>query len=143
MQCQLSVSAFSNKPILRPIYSIQFVVHDRHSEVLMPYFVLIHRWRNLKHDICTRIFSITYARVRIVCDKLYRVDRLLPDHIKTTNQNQAASETESQTTTTLRHLFHEFFVNNGVYEEEYSFLSFISGTLRCVLPCRSFRSVRF
>ncbi len=33
------------------------------------HFLLIRSWRNLKHDICTRVYSITYARVRIVYDK--------------------------------------------------------------------------
>ena len=31
----------------------------------------------LKPDICTRVYSITCARVRIVYDKSYRVDRPL------------------------------------------------------------------
>ncbi len=43
----------------------------------MAHFLLIRGWRNLKHDICTRVYSITYARVRIVYDKSYRVDRPL------------------------------------------------------------------
>ncbi len=43
----------------------------------MSHFLLIRGWANLKHDICTRVYSITYARVRIVCDKSYRVDRPL------------------------------------------------------------------
>ena len=37
-------------------------------------FLLIRRCRILKHDIYTRVYSITYARVRIVYDKSYRVD---------------------------------------------------------------------
>ena len=47
----------------------------------MPNFWRIRRWRNLKLDICTRVYSIsesytiTYGRVRIVYDKSYRVDR--------------------------------------------------------------------
>jgi hypothetical protein len=28
--------------------------------------LLIRWWRNLKCDVCTRVYSITYARVRIV-----------------------------------------------------------------------------
>ncbi len=40
----------------------------------MPHFLFIRRWRILKHDICTRVYSITYARVRIVYGKSYRVD---------------------------------------------------------------------
>ncbi len=43
----------------------------------MPHFLLIRGWRDLKHDICTRVYSIMhiYARVRIVYDKSYRADR--------------------------------------------------------------------
>ena len=48
----------------------------------MPHFLLIRRWRNLKPNICTRVYSITYARVRIVHDKSYRVDRPLDTIIK-------------------------------------------------------------
>ncbi len=43
----------------------------------MPNFLLIRRWRNLKPDICMCIYLITYARVRIVHDKSYCVERPL------------------------------------------------------------------
>ncbi len=60
-----------------PIYTIRFVVYDCHSDVwqrvVMPHFLLILHWRNLKRNICsTRVYSITYARVRIV----YKTNRI-------------------------------------------------------------------
>ena len=53
----------------------------------MPQFLFIRRWRNLKLDISTCVYSITYARVRIVYDKLYRVEIGLYENNQIPEQN--------------------------------------------------------
>jgi hypothetical protein len=53
---------------LRPIYTIRLVVYDCHSDewkrVLMPRYCSFADGEIC--DVCTRVYSITYARVRIV-----------------------------------------------------------------------------
>jgi hypothetical protein len=57
--------------IYRPIYTTRLVVYDcwhRSKRLLTPLFLFISLWRSLNFDIFTRIYSSTYAKIRIVCD---------------------------------------------------------------------------
>ena len=71
---------------LRPIYTIRFVAYNSYSGVwkraLMSDFHSFADGESWNLTFFTRVYSITYTRVRIVCDKSYRVDRPLnsPPH---------------------------------------------------------------
>ena len=66
-------------------YTIVILTYD--NECSCHIFLLIRRSRNLKPS--RRVYSITYARVRIVYDKSYHVDMPLPNNdIEHNNSDQ-------------------------------------------------------